>query len=212
MFTDNASTIPKMITRETNINQAMVFLYWVFQGFITTDSDPILKYFLENGIELWYETILALFSSQGDIHIKTWFSLSVFDFDFSRDSNAISIIPIRKHCFYFFEDFQNSNKEFDFQKDLEINFWDGAIADLDEILVENFYIKMSQWCYRPSAGKTFVYSNQHVLKTTIIGCLNHWLTQSIGFQKVELSCTTVYVTVYSRISANRVGNIFNSRL
>ena len=30
----------------------------------------------------------------------------------------------------------NSNKEFDFQKDLEINFWGGAIADLDEILVE----------------------------------------------------------------------------
>ena len=165
MFTDNASTIPKMITRETNINQAIVFLYWVFDGFKTTDSDPTrsIRWPIWGRTRKWkkliYETSLALFSSQGDIHIKTWFSLSVFDFDFSRDSNAISIISVRKHCFYFFEDFQNSNKEFDFQKDLEINFWDGAIADLDEILVENFYIKMSQWCYRPSAGKTFVYSN-----------------------------------------------------
>ena len=45
--------------------------------------------------------VLALFSSQGDIHIKTWFSLSVFDFDFSRDSNAISIIPVRKQRYGF---------------------------------------------------------------------------------------------------------------
>jgi len=36
MLTDNASTIPKMMIRAVNINQAIVFLYSVLNGFIPT--------------------------------------------------------------------------------------------------------------------------------------------------------------------------------
>ena len=43
MLTDNASTIPKMITREININQVIVFLYRVFHGFMATHFDPDLS-------------------------------------------------------------------------------------------------------------------------------------------------------------------------
>ena len=84
--------------------------------------------------------------------------------------------------------------EFDYQKDLEINFNDGAIADQDEILVEIFYIKMSQWVFRPSAGKV-VYVNQHVLKTTNCGRL---LIKN-AINRVSKGQTWRYVTVYSRI-------------
>ena len=42
MLTDNARTIPKIITKEQNINQAIVFLYWVFDGYIFAHGNPTI--------------------------------------------------------------------------------------------------------------------------------------------------------------------------
>ena len=128
MLTDKASTIPNMITRETNINQAIVFLYWVFQGFITTHSDasrsiPIrdqrmkklnrcMKLALLSSLAK--ETFISKLDSRCRFLILIFRAIRMLFRSFRYGSSGTVFI---------FRELWNSNKEFDFQKDLEINFW-----------------------------------------------------------------------------------------